>query len=191
MKINNFWSYYLSFEEDIDKLSRYIEICEDNYGVYSVELTRLYLSICSEIDVILKALCELLSPGCNAINIKEYMDVILTTESGLVDERALCHKYDLTFTPWTSWRNRESPSWWKKHNGVKHRRLENYKEANLLNVLTSLSALYLLNLHWSYAMHRKEIPEKIFHDFSSVVRQHITRVDLFRIDDFWAYLTEI
>ena len=49
----NYWQYYLSFEEDVDRLFRYIEPAEYNFAVYSVELTRLYLAICSEIDVIL------------------------------------------------------------------------------------------------------------------------------------------
>ena len=34
---NNFWEYYKTFESDIDKLSRYIELSEDNFKTYSVE----------------------------------------------------------------------------------------------------------------------------------------------------------
>ena len=47
------WHYFISLEDEIVKISRFIEISEDNYDVYSIELTKLFLSICSEVDVII------------------------------------------------------------------------------------------------------------------------------------------
>jgi len=75
---NIHWPYYLSLESDVDKLSRYIEFTEDNYSTYSVELVRIFLSICSEVDVVMKELCAITSPNSSASNIGAYKKIIKT-----------------------------------------------------------------------------------------------------------------
>ena len=52
------WQYFLSIEKDILKISDYVELHSENYKVFSTELTKTYLTICSEIDVVLKLLAE-------------------------------------------------------------------------------------------------------------------------------------
>lgn len=59
---NIHWSYYLAFEQDLEKISRYIEFHESNYSTYSVELARILLAACSESDVLLKEICKLVEP---------------------------------------------------------------------------------------------------------------------------------
>ena len=46
------WNYFLAFDSDAEKLSRYIEFTSDNFGTYSIELVRLLLSVASEVDVV-------------------------------------------------------------------------------------------------------------------------------------------
>lgn len=142
----NFWQYYITFEEDVDRLFRYIEPTTDNYKVYSVELTRLYLAICSEIDVIFKAYCNLLANDRKPKNIKQYAEIILNADTSVCSEEVKFYKYNYIFTPFAEWTPTNSPLWWKQHNDVKHDRDKNYKQANLENVLDALSGLYLLNL---------------------------------------------
>ena len=41
---NQYWNYFLAIEQDMEKLSRYIEFTDDNFPTYSIELTYLLLS---------------------------------------------------------------------------------------------------------------------------------------------------
>ena len=49
------WEYYLSIVEDLDAVSRYVHPLPDNFSTFSIELTRLLLSIGSEVDVVCMA----------------------------------------------------------------------------------------------------------------------------------------
>lgn len=53
---------------------------------------------------------------------------------------------DIELIPFMNWSLQpyNSPDWWTPYNNVKHKRIKNYKEANLKNVLNSLAALYIL-----------------------------------------------
>jgi hypothetical protein len=52
------WEYLLAIDRDLDVTSRYIDFADANMGVYSTELTRMYLAVCSEIDVVAKQLTK-------------------------------------------------------------------------------------------------------------------------------------
>ena len=52
------WTLFQVIDEDLYAFSRHVEFAEANFGTYSVDLLRLYLSICSEVDVIGKLLCQ-------------------------------------------------------------------------------------------------------------------------------------
>jgi hypothetical protein len=56
------WSFFELIDDDLHSLGRYVEFATDNYGTYSAHLTRLYLQICSEVDVIAKLLCKRIDP---------------------------------------------------------------------------------------------------------------------------------
>ena len=51
---------------------------------------------------------------------------------------------DLHLVPWERWSQAANPEWWKNYNGVKHRRDEEFKRANLGNVLYSMAGLIVL-----------------------------------------------
>ena len=52
------WTSFEVINEDFHEFSRHVEFAEANFQTYSIDLLRLYLSICSEIDVVAKMLCE-------------------------------------------------------------------------------------------------------------------------------------
>jgi hypothetical protein len=147
MQTYTYWRYFLALEEDLKNLSRYIEFCQDNYSVFSVELTRTYLAVCSEIDVIAKLLSKNLGQT-NASNIINYKNSILGTYPNLPSLVINIPTYNLNFSPWISWREDNSPTWWKNYNNVKHSRNEFYKEANLDNVLNAMAGLLVINLYY-------------------------------------------
>ncbi|MCH4295917.1 hypothetical protein MJ923_16545 [Shewanella sp. 3B26] len=169
MSINNLISYYQSFETDIENLSRYIEICEDNFQTYSVELTRLYLSICSEVDVALKYLCNLLG-ACDVNNINDYSRAIKKWCPELIDKKVSLKGCSVYFSPWAELHNADNTTWWREHNDVKHGRIQHYKNASLKNVLTAFCALYTINVFIVFKQSCKQDPMAKF-DFASMLYQ--------------------
>jgi hypothetical protein len=43
------WNYPLVIETDVNRLSRYVEFCGDNFKTYSVELARLLMTSAAEV----------------------------------------------------------------------------------------------------------------------------------------------
>jgi hypothetical protein len=182
----NFWQYYLSLEEDIDRLFRYIEPSEDNFITYSVELTRLYLAICSELDIILKAYCKLLDDGSKASRINEYAELINASNKDICTESVNLQRGRLSMTPFADWEKTITPKWWKKHNGVKHNRDINFRDANLGNVLNSFAGLYLLNLHYYHELSSIDLRKQGFFEHLEETASSLkSRLNVLKMDSIW------
>lgn len=52
------WSYYLSIEDMLQKTNQYLTYSANNQNTYSDEFTKVILLSCSEVDSLLKKLCE-------------------------------------------------------------------------------------------------------------------------------------
>ena len=188
-KRNIHWDYYIALENDIRKLSRYIEFDESNFMVHSIELTRLLLTASSEVDVVLKELCKLTEPDSRAENINAYKNIIKEKFPAIINTGVTCPLYGLSLAPWSNWMDDENPEWWKSYNKVKHERNNNYKSANLNNVLNSVAGLFVCNIHYNHAifiLEHTEYPYDFRHSFSSLN----PRAELFRLNDPFLYLGE-
>ena len=146
------WNYLLALEQDIIRVADYIELSEDNFNTYSVELLKLNLSIGSEIDVVLKLLCEAYSPDEKYSSIKDYKNCINQRIPGLIIESISIPRYNLEFKPFkeidtVTSDGYKSPFWWQDYNRIKHHRNSDYQKANLKNVLYSFAGLLLANLY--------------------------------------------
>ncbi|MDW7774496.1 MAG: hypothetical protein SCH71_16550 [Desulfobulbaceae bacterium] len=146
------WHYFLSIEKEIINISEHIEIHSENFKTFSASLTKVYLSICSEIDVILKLLCqssnaEKWTVVQNSFPRKEYPDIeVYKTfiNHCYPDFKSIeinIPLYNIPITPWNNFAKQLNPEWWDKYNKVKHLRNEFYKNANLKNVLHSAAGL--------------------------------------------------
>lgn len=160
---DTYWNYYLVLEKDFLKIERFITFdlgdnflyddnkSIENYGnslTYSVEFIKQYQAICSEVDVILKAICEELG-NSNAGNMIAYTSTILNHNIWMRIVNQKVKMKNIELYPFKDWRdgNRDeynAPHWWPQYNDVKHHRAEQYKEANLKNVLNALAGLYIL-----------------------------------------------
>ena len=169
--VTNYWNYYVELEHKFINTQNYVTFHKRNYGTFSNEFVELLQIICSEIDVVGKIIAK----ECNSsfvINKKtninkwgyEIQKVFPTIQNAKVIFRS---EYELT--PWRNWfytinrkkrivldesKNAKSPYWWKAYNKVKHERtsigacnLPNYMQANLKNVVSALSALYILEIN--------------------------------------------
>lgn len=183
------WPFYFSLESDVVQLSRYIEFNKDNFDVYSIELVRMYLSICSEVDVVLKEICIKIDSKSKASNINQYRETITKEFECFTQQQILCTKFNFTFKPWSTWEQEESPTWWRHYNNVKHNRNEHYNRATLANVLEALSALYIANLYLVFIEHKKINPTFCF-SVSEIVQHAPIQLDFYRITDFLAYRFE-
>ncbi|MCR5227992.1 MAG: hypothetical protein K6E27_12365 [Eubacterium sp.] len=56
--IRHYWRYYKELESEILSTRRYVDFDEGNFTSFSVEYLKLYQAVCSEIDVLGKAIAE-------------------------------------------------------------------------------------------------------------------------------------
>ena len=150
------WNYFLALENDLERASRFIEFSESNFNVYSIELVHLFLAACSEIDVVLKALCQIKNPRRKHWTIDNYQETVAKHFPELKNENIQIPRFGLSLTPFENWTPSRNPIWWRSHNKVKHQRNDHYAEANLKNVLNSVSALALVTLYYYLEATKKE-----------------------------------
>lgn len=145
----NHWNYFIALEDDLAEISRYIEFSEHNYKTYSIELAHLLLAAASEVEVVLKAICEKIDPDGSHESAKKLREVIQDKQSYMIREFCTIPRFGLKFQPWKEWDNKNAvrPFWWTAYNDVKHERGQKFENANLENVLNAMSALAIANLY--------------------------------------------
>jgi hypothetical protein len=153
---NLHWNYFIALEQDLEHLSRYIEFCTPNLGVYSIELAHLLFAAASEVDVLAKCICKQVAPPEPREKITHYR-AVLTNASNIPDTfkplsetEIFVPRYGLRFTPWENWAQASNPNpyWWSGYNQVKHERNEHFEKANLLNALNAMGALLIMNVFY-------------------------------------------
>ncbi len=144
------WNYFIALEKDLENVSRYVEFCEQNFNVYSVEMAHLLFAVSSEVDVIAKLLCKRFQPVAKRENINDYRSVLLTKLPDLPNVEVFISRYGLSFKPWDNWSNtnNDNPLWWHSYNNVKHQRDTYFNEATLKNVINVFGALLILTYYY-------------------------------------------
>jgi hypothetical protein len=172
------WEYYITLEGDLLECRRYVEFHSGNMNTYSIEFVRLLLSICSEIDVLAKAVCQQINPKTTPQNITDYRNVIepaLSLSIFKIEDL----QTQTTVLPFNEWAKQDSPSWWKDYNAVKHDRRNNYQKATLNNSIYSLAGLFTLNVyHYHRAVINADLwPEsKFFKPSVRVIKRKISGI---------------
>lgn len=139
------WSYFLCLEEDVVRLSRWVEFSEANFQCYSVEIARLLMAATSEVDVVAKLVCKSIDDNSKAASIGAYQKVIVDRFPSILKGVTSIPRYGLDLTPWAEWGSENTPpDWWKANNKVKHHRSEHFNQATLINLLYSMSGLLIL-----------------------------------------------
>lgn len=175
-KYKEYFDYYLELENDFFSTEPYVSIELDNYKTYSTQYAKIYLSICSEIDCLLKEICRNTERSTTANSIDKYFPIINSHFPNFKIEGVYFEKQKLELFPWEEWENNKSPDWWKYYNKIKHHRLEEetstgieyYKYANLENVINALAALYIVEQYYLYSydyLSEAEIPVELKNSF--------------------------
>ena len=167
---SNYWSYYLSLEERLSSLSKYIEFDVSLRNTYSQELFSLLQAVGSEVDVCGKSIAEYYYPDDDKLkdaHIGRWGFVVQTKLPSIMSQ-SVTNPLGLRCIPWANWRhekttdkngkvtfklsaNKSNPEWWRAYNATKHRRRSlvhpddsAYDRATLKNVLFGMAALYVL-----------------------------------------------
>jgi hypothetical protein len=138
------WQFFESLDDELHSLSRIVEFSKDNFPTHSVHFARLYLSVCSEIDVVAKLLCARIDSSKTADNIHAYRTIIAPKFPNFSKLQIEMPGHELDFQPWAAWGSNEIPQWWTSHNQVKHERNKFFRDANLGNLLESSAGLLVL-----------------------------------------------
>jgi len=141
------WNYFLSIEEDLQRLSRFVDFSEKNDSTFSLEIARILMASTAEVDVVLKKLCSAINPNSDAKSINQYYNPITNLTSDFKDFRVIIPTEKMELKPWSAWDANHPPLWWTANNKVKHERHEHFQEASLKNCLNAVSGLYVAVLH--------------------------------------------
>ena len=148
--IRNYWSYYRELEDDFLSVKRYVDFSFGNFGTYSIEILKLYQAVCSEIDVIGKAMASTANAAFKPEDKKNsiykwWYEIQNNYTVKELDSIIPLSKYRCTFmdddsiTPWENFSicqklktnkqlyyapddGKHVPSWWVDYNTVKHNR---------------------------------------------------------------------
>jgi hypothetical protein len=159
------WNYFVALEQDIVNLSRFVEFEERNFRTYSIEMVRLLLIACSETDSLARQLCDYFEPAAEANRMDEYRAILRPLLTRLENGVVEIPRYGLTLKPWVNWSENHSPDWWTEHQGVKHRRNEDFGHANLANTLNAAAGLLLLAICFYHNLTRNRVlapPPQLF-----------------------------
>ncbi len=140
------WNFFLAVEEDLLRLARFVDF-SGNDDAYSIEIARLFLSSCAEVDVVLKQLCKALNSASSAKSIDKYFPQISESIPNFIEFEVQAPRFGLILHPWQDWTQFQAPFWWQHHNKVKHWRHDHFEKANLKNCLNAVAALYVSVLY--------------------------------------------
>lgn len=169
--IKDYWNYYLELESRFEQSRRYISFDSANYAIYSVEYIQLLQAICSGIDVVGKVIAQYNNKNFvvdNKTNIVKWGFEVQKCFKD-IDLWTIYFDNAIELRPFSRWKYKEgtaknpivlfdntcsTPKWWLDYNKVKHARtsvdekeqIQNYKLANLKNVIYALGALYILEM---------------------------------------------
>jgi hypothetical protein len=147
-RIEAHWNYFLAIENDLDRLSRYIEFDESNFNCFSIEISRILLASSAEVDVVCKQLCKKINSQSSAETINQYRDEIKGAFPNIPNFKVVLPRYGLELKPWDNWNDINGiPDWWTAYNKIKHQRDSEYHRANLRNAINSVAGLFVVTIY--------------------------------------------
>ena len=137
------WNYFLAIEQDVVTLSRYVELCSNNYQTYSTELGGILMAAAQENDVLLKQIA-----GNNYDNENAYRGAIPKAHPNFAKHEVEVPRFNLKFTPFAAWAQNTTPLWWTANNKVKHQRHTHFQNATGENTLNAVAGLLIANIYF-------------------------------------------
>ena len=172
-----YWGYYLSIEKMLENTRQYVSPSYNNKDTYSDEFSKIILLSCSEIDSILKFLCE-----SNEINktgkyykMEDYAKFLI--EKNNIKNIGFCPFYNsslkenaLIVYPFASINSNQAYAnleWWRNYQKIKHDRIENVEIGNLHNAVFAIVAHYIVLIIAMEYLSIEEGREYVIKNYSS------------------------
>ncbi len=139
------WEVFMTVEDDLKNISRYVDICEDNYKTYSIELASLIIRSCTEIEKLAKRI----SGVDGRVPILKFVPPIQTMYLEFANFATNFPFWGLSFTPWETLQRKDTvPQWWKQYNTIKHDKTQARQAGNLETALNAVAGLYVVTLYY-------------------------------------------
>ena len=150
MERQQLWTFYQSIEDDLRNTANYIHFSQENYGTYSVELAKILLTTCIEIERQLKTISAYIQKKDKTKfqNINQWHESITTHFPEFCHFNAFGIIWPGTYSPWKQWSENQSPDWWKAYSKVKHDRLDNLCLANLKKTIDAVAGLFVSTFYY-------------------------------------------
>ena len=148
--VQKYWNYYLMLEQRLLETRNYVEFRNENFNTSSNEFGLLIVAIGAELDNFLKTYCKIPEEDRNnpKVNMGTYCGYLSAHYPQIANETITVLNTDppITLRPFELLAGPDHFPWWNAYNQVKHNRYENFTEAKLINSITLLSALFLLEM---------------------------------------------
>ena len=138
---------FLLIQNDLQKLFEYIEPSDEGLTTFSYRIHELFMRSCIELEANLKAILSenTYKKKSRDFNMHDYKKINVTHHlSSYKVILPIWHGEQKTFEPFASWAKDEPLPWYQAYNQSKHDRQEEFKQANLKNLLESIAALLIL-----------------------------------------------
>lgn len=138
---------FLMIQRELQSLFDFIEPSDTNLQAYSFRIHQLLMTTCMEIEANFKAI--FLENGCDLGrdgNINVYRQIESSHRlSKYKIKLPLWREGEKILTPFSAWSKPNTTlKWYKAYNDLKHNRHKNFNQANLENLLNSISGLAVL-----------------------------------------------
>jgi hypothetical protein len=134
---------------DFDVILGFIDPSNENFETFSHRIYELYLRSCTALEAVFKRILHEADyqPSHQRLDIEDYFIVNSTNKLNEYETRLdswrSCEYKLKPFEAWDS-TNYVPLGWYQSYNNVKHDRDQNFKEANLRNLIMSIGGLFVL-----------------------------------------------
>jgi hypothetical protein len=153
-----YWPIYERLEKEVCDFTFFVALNDAQLQVYSLNLAELILRICAECENVGKTLAtelRLPPPAATTIERLNFPDIGNLLSNSIpfntVAVEIVWIYQDLSnisLNPLSTWSpgSSKNPVWYDAYNGLKHNRNANIADANYVNTINALAALFILNL---------------------------------------------
>lgn len=157
------WNYFCSLATELEKTKDYVYhgLGSDENGnaymihgsVYSDRFKQIIILSASEFEIMSKSLCNIC--GEKAKNIVDISRILLKRFPMITQTEIMTAFY--LGTPLENWKIVADTKvcgleWWESYNALKHNEVDSYRKATLENAVSSLAALYIIDLYLIYEL---------------------------------------
>ncbi len=145
--ITRYWNYYLVLENEFLSTLDYIEFNQSNYLSFSNRFAFILQATGAELDCVFKEFCGFSSDSHSRID--DYAKAIMKKWPEIRDQKVEVSRERINLQPFEGWnpeKAKQSLPWWSAFDSIKHSRADNYENANQINTISILAALYAVEM---------------------------------------------